>query len=279
MTADERPCPVCASARVRRAFTKDGIDYWTCDECRFRYSTPDRNANLANAIDDYEDAYLQYLGPDPNDEANFASLWRWMARVAPPEGRRLLDVGAGSGKLVRYLRRRGVDAHGIEPSRPLFDRFLTGDTAFRCETIDAAAGSRTFPLVTAFDVIEHVPDPVAFLRSIASVLEPGGVVWLSTPDVDSLPARAFGRRWHFYYRYHLSYFGPRTLARAAASVGLTTIDCRHRGRRRSLGYIVRYAAEFIGGVQAPPWAHAFDAWHLPVNLFDTMYVALRRSAI
>jgi len=118
---------------------------------------------------------------------------------------------------------------------------------------------------------------VAFLRGVVSALEPGGVFFLSTPDVESLTAKAFGRRWHFYYPYHLSYFGVRTLARAAAALGLRALSSRHRGRRRSVGYMIRYVAEFIGGVDAPRWARRFDNYDLPVNLFDTMYVAFRRQ--
>ena len=116
-----------------------------------------------------------------------------------------------------------------------------------------------------------------FFADIAALLGPGGVVFVSTPDVGSLTARAFGRRWHFYYPYHLSYFAPRTLARAAGPHGLRVLDCRHRGRVRSAGYMIRYAAEFIAGAAAPAWARWFDGRYVPINLFDTMYVALGRS--
>jgi hypothetical protein len=87
----------------------------------------------------------------------------------------------------------------------------------------------------------------------------------------------FGRRWHFYYPYHLSYFGMRTVTRTAAAADLRAVKSGHHGRRRSVGYMIRYAAEFIGGMDAPEWARRFDAWYLPVNLFDTMYVAFRRD--
>jgi SAM-dependent methyltransferase len=273
----DRPCPLCGSARTAVLFTKQQTDYRGCPDCGFRFSTPDRNPNLTNTIDDYEDAYLQYLAPDRGDAANFDSLYRWMTKVTPLDGKRLLDVGAGSGTLVRYLRRRGIDAHGIEPSRALFDRFLSGDAPFRCATLEADPSSPAWPVVTAFDVIEHVPDPVRFLGSVAAALEPGGVFFLSTPDVESFTARAFGRRWHFYYPYHLSYFGPRTLTRPAASHGLHMISCSHRGRWRSVGYVARYVAEFIGGRPAPPWASRFDDWYVPINLFDTMYAAFRKA--
>jgi SAM-dependent methyltransferase len=274
----ERTCPVCRSLRVAPLFTKEDVAYWNCPDCRFRFATPDRNPNLSNTLDEYEDAYLQYLAPDPADSANFDALYRWMASVTPLEGKRLLDVGAGSGKFVRYMRQRGVDAHGIEPSRALFERFLAGEEAFMCASLDKnrVAGG-PFPVVTAFDVIEHVLDPVAFLRRVVSTLCPDGVLFLSTPDVESLAARLFGRRWHFYYPYHLSYFGMRTLSRTAASAGLRLEKSGHRGRLRSIGYMIRYGAEFIAGIDAPAWAKRFDSWYLPLNLFDTMYLAFRRE--
>ena len=275
----ERRCPLCGADRAAPLFTKQRTDYWACAACTFRFATPDVNPNLTQTLDGYEDAYLQYLAADASDASNFAALLRWMERFAPLAGKRLLDVGAGSGKLVRYLREHGVDAHGIEPSRALFERFLTDDAAFTCATLDEfhAFDPRTFDIVTAFDVIEHVADPAGFLRAVSVCLGPGGTFFASTPDVESLTARTFGRRWHFYYPYHLSYLGPRTMARAATQNGLRMIDVSHRGRLRSAAYMIRYAAEFICGIKPPGWARWFEGRYLPVNLFDTMYVAFRRD--
>jgi SAM-dependent methyltransferase len=279
MPSIEEGCRLCGSTHTRRLFTKGQTPYWECAGCGFRFATPPTNPNFVTAIRDYEAAYLQYLGPDESDEANLSSLCDWMQRITPLEGRRLLDIGAGSGKLVRFLRARRVEAHGIEPSRALFDRFLATEEAFTCAMLDRyrSAAAAPFDIVTAFDVIEHVPDPVAFLGDVAALVEPGGMFFASTPDAGSLPARAFGRRWHFYYPYHLSYFAPRSLARAAEPQGLRIVDCRHRGRVRSAGYMIRYAAEFIAGVNPPHWARWFDRLYVPINLFDTMYVAFKHA--
>jgi SAM-dependent methyltransferase len=280
MTATaERACPLCGSRRATPIFRKREIDYWQCGACTFRFATPDVNPNLTKTLADYEEAYLQYLGDDASDAVNFESLCLWMKGFGTLEGKRLLDVGAGSGKLVRFLYSRGMDAHGIEPSRALFDRFLRDDPAFTCATLEDlhASTPQAYDIVTAFDVIEHVPDPGGFLAGIEKLLAPGGTCFVSTPDVESLTARVFSRRWHFYYPYHLSYLGPRTIARAAAPNGLHVIDVRHRGRLRSTAYMIRYGAEMIGGMRAPAWARWFDGWYLPVNLFDTMYVVLRRT--
>jgi 2-polyprenyl-3-methyl-5-hydroxy-6-metoxy-1,4-benzoquinol methylase len=279
MSNAERLCPLCGCTAAAPAFRKRDVDYWRCTRCTFRFATPDVNPNLTQTLSGYEEAYLQYLGDDPSDAVNFESLCGWMEEFTALEGKRLLDVGAGSGKLVRHLRGRGVDAKGIEPSRALFDRFLKDDPAFACATLDdlRAPEGKAYDIITAFDVIEHVPDPVGFLHGIERLLEGTGTCFVSTPDVESLVARTFGRQWHFYYPYHLSYLGPRTLARAAAPSGLHVIDTRHRGRLRSTAYMIRYGAEMILGAHAPRWARWFDSWYLPVNLFDTMYVVLRRA--
>ena len=279
MPINEPRCPLCRRPSAAPLFTKQQTDYWACRGCEFRFSTPLINPNLATPLDGYEDAYLQYLSADASDATNFAALGAWMERFAPLEGKRLLDVGAGSGKLVRFLRGRGVDAHGLEPARALFDRFLAGDPAFTCATLDQfdSPDPAPFDVVTAFDVIEHVPDPHEFLQGVATALAPGGTFFVSTPNVESIVAKAFGRRWHFYYPTHLSYFGPSTLARAAAPHELRLIEWRHRGRLRSAGYMVRYAAEYICGINAPRWAHRLDRWYLPINLFDTLYAVFHRA--
>jgi 2-polyprenyl-3-methyl-5-hydroxy-6-metoxy-1,4-benzoquinol methylase len=272
-------CPLCASADTVAAFTKDGVNYRDCRSCGFRYSSPQVNPNLYTAIDDYTEAYLQYLAPEPADKTNFDALREWIDRQTPLRGKRVLDVGAGGGKFVRYLRASGVDVVGLEPSRVLFDRFLAGDPAFTCELLDQysqSAGTQ-FDVITAFDVIEHVVSPSEFLGHVASLLKPGGLFVVSTPDVASVAARIFGRRWHFYYPFHLSFFSQRTLARAAERHGLTLVEVTHRGRRRSIGYMIRYAAEYILGRPAPQWASRFDSWYLPTNLFDVMHLCFRRT--
>ena len=103
MTATaERACPLCGSPRAAPIFRKREVDYWRCEACTFRFATPDVNPNLTKTLEDYEEAYLQYLGDDAGDAVNFESLCRWMERFGTLEGKRLLDVGAGSGKLVQF---------------------------------------------------------------------------------------------------------------------------------------------------------------------------------
>ena len=90
---------------------------------------------------------------------------------------RLLDFGGGSGSLARLLRESGCAAASIDPF---------GDNA---ATSPPAAGGR-YDIVTAFEVFEHVADPVGCLQEIDRLLEPDGLLLVSTRINDGDEGRA-----------------------------------------------------------------------------------------
>jgi 2-polyprenyl-3-methyl-5-hydroxy-6-metoxy-1,4-benzoquinol methylase len=272
-------CPLCDGLDVKLLFRKLEIPYSRCQTCQFVFSRPERNPNLANSLDDYEASYVQYLEDGPEDERNFEALLEWMTRSGQIEGKRLLDVGCGSGKFVRFLRARQVEAFGTEPSEALYSRYLSEDGRFFPLPVDrllAEPAAGKFGVITAFDVLEHVEQPVGFLGSIAQLLEEGGVLYLSTPDLGSLSAKLLGRRWHFFNRYHLSYFTKDTLRQTARRFGLTMTSFARRGRIRSAGYMLRFGLDFLLAGRQAPIPGFLDRVSIPVNLFDTMYLSFRK---
>lgn len=273
-------CPLCGSPQTVALFQKGGTPYWRCRGCHFHFATPRANPNLENALVDFEPAYLQYLDVEAADEANFRSVRKWMERFQPLKNHPVLDVGCGSGKWVRWLRAQGVDASGLEPSAALFARFLEGDPAFQQGLLNESRSlpHQRYAAITSFDVLEHVERPIEFLAELSRRLQPGGKLFLSSPDVGSLPARLLGRAWHFYGPYHLSYFARDTLRFAASRIGLRLIDYRYRGRWKSLGYAGRYFYEFALRRPAPAWTGRFDRVLAPMNLFDAFHACLVRES-
>lgn len=103
-------------------------------------------------------------------------------------GGRALELGAGSGALAERLQKAGfrVTAADLTNYFELDSDFVQLD--FDDPQFDGklAAG---FDLITSVEVIEHLENPTAFLRSIERLLNPGGLAILTTPNVENVPAR------------------------------------------------------------------------------------------
>lgn len=111
-------------------------------------------------------------------------------REKAPDGRplRLLDVGVGRGRSLRYVEALGIADgiawHGVDLDPRLAER-LHGRERWRAVLADAARGlpfaDAAFDIVLCEQVLEHLDDPAAVLRDVARVLRPGGLLVAGVP--------------------------------------------------------------------------------------------------
>ena len=105
-------------------------------------------------------------------------------------GGRAIDLGAGPGALAARLHANGWDVQAADRSLNGFQAGVPSAQAdFNRPDFASALGGAVFDLVVSVEVIEHVESPVGFLRNIGRLLKADGVAILTTPNVDSLPAR------------------------------------------------------------------------------------------
>jgi SAM-dependent methyltransferase len=139
----------------------------------------------------------------------------------------LLDVGCGGGELLRAAIARGWRAAGAEPMAQAAE--LARDRAPGADvrtglSSDVGFEERSFDVVCAFHVLEHMPDSRAFLRELARFARPGGLVVVETPNYASLLRRRHGEHWiHLRPLEHLVHFTPRTMRAALAGAGLEPV--------------------------------------------------------
>lgn len=128
-------------------------------------------------------------------------------------GRRLLDVGCGEGHLVDTAIREGWDARGIDLATGAID--ICRSLGLPCRVLDffdASLDDERFDVIAMSELLEHVPQPGRFLARGASLLAPGGLLFATTPNFDSLTRRVVGARWSCIHREHVAYFTEATLA-------------------------------------------------------------------
>ena len=109
----------------------------------------------------------------------------WLARTTEKGSTRpkLLDCGAGTGRFAAEMTETcdvwGLDDH--EESLELLRKRLSPDRVLKLEGSRLPADDGAFDIVTALDVLEHIPDDVSAVREIRRVLKPGGVFLATVP--------------------------------------------------------------------------------------------------
>lgn len=139
-------------------------------------------------------------------------------------GKRLLDVGSGKGRLLQAAKRLGYDVTGVEPHGNRAGYAVTeyGVPVFQGPLEDFPAADAGFDVITMWHVVEHVADPVDFLRRARPLLAPGGRLAIEVPCVRTVSRSLTGRFWQgWQLPYHLSHFTPAGITTALESAGFT----------------------------------------------------------
>jgi SAM-dependent methyltransferase len=103
---------------------------------------------------------------------------------------------------------------------------------------DADIAPATFDAITLWDVLEHVPHPVAFTAACSRLLRPGGHLFVNVPDLDSIQARILGHRWPLLLAEHLNYFTRDSLRLCAQRSNLVWRAFGRRPASFSIGYVL-----------------------------------------
>ena len=215
---------------------KDGVSVIDCSTCGFKHVQPLPSASELSEL--YEKDFFSKEKPNyiKNIKADF--LW-WQATYdnyyslleKQTHGRKLLDVGSGTGDFLACGKKRGWQVLGIEPSvvaakyarsrkLPVVNDFFSSE---------ALKERGPFDVVHAALVLEHVPDPAGFINDMKKLLTPKGLLAISCPNdynplQEILRQKMKFRPWWIVTRHHLNYFDAFSMKKLLIRLGLKPVE-------------------------------------------------------
>jgi SAM-dependent methyltransferase len=138
---------------------------------------------------------------------------------------RCVDIGGGACAFANALAASGAQVTVFEPN-PANAAAAGAGVRFVAAPFDEASVAQSaipdgsLDAITMWHSLEHVPDPIATLTLCRRLLRPGGVLYVSVPNLDSLQADLTGNRWTYQdIPHHVSQFTPEGLAAAVRRAG------------------------------------------------------------
>ena len=214
-----------------------------CQECGFVHVTPIPDERTLFQF--YQDEFYQKAKPDYVQRYEQDRTWWEMHHTQTIQqaagflrkngtAMSVLDVGAGPGIFLDVARRMHWLTYGVEPSIELCKAMEARGHKVVCgglADMELEENSDSFQYINLYEVLEHVPHPVAFLAKCRDFLVDGGIISIVVPnDYNPLQLEAV-RRFNLPHYWlappqHLNYFNPPDLITLLQDSGFSILECR-----------------------------------------------------
>lgn len=275
-------CIACQGT-TRPKFEKQGAKLFECANCRMVfYNHKDYDYDLASLYEEgyfigneVSQGYNDYFLLEKSLTKTFETRLNKINRQFACNYQDLLDVGCGPGFFLNVARKKGWKVKGVEISE--FAATFAKKN-FGLEVINGALEAGlfnpgSFDLVTLWDVLEHLPEPLDTLTEINKVLRPGGALVLTTGDIGSYFAKLCGSRWHLLnIPEHVFYFNQQSIQHILVKAGFNVVDIKYECSYYTLEYLLeRLEKTLLPGAGRLIKLIPRD-FIVPINLFDIMTV-------
>jgi len=169
----------------------------------------------------------------------FSVLTKLIEKFTTLGDQELLDVGANTGVFLSSIKDKVKTAQGIEASEEATNaaRTIYGLDVQSGLIADVDLPDERFDIITMFDVIEHLTDPMNDLRILSQKLKSGGKIFITTHDIETLLAKISGRHNPMLMYQHFFHFSPRTLANMLETNGYKIIGIKRFLKSWSFEYL------------------------------------------
>lgn len=245
MISTNSACILCGGDQYKYLFDVEGHPLFSCQTCRLQFLNPQPSDEQLNQI--YSVNYSVPLDESLIDQLKTQTAKLYLERIerlrSHRAGDKLLDIGCGKGNLLMVAKTRGYEVRGVEfaATSALESNKRLGENLVLCGEIDdISSGSAKYDVIVAGEVIEHVRNPVSFLKQIPDLLAASGLFFCALPSLSGWSARLMGRLWMEYKEEHLFYFTEENFVKLLQNVGFNDIKVENNKRVLSAAYIIAH---------------------------------------
>ncbi len=229
MTA--RACRTCGCEKYDHFARVSGFNLGRCRQCSLVQITDDLAAVDLKAY--YDSAFFENVYEwQKEGKGRKVAYEKFTYRLEEIEALRpdkgsILDVGCAYGFFLDVARSRGWCTEGVElgDHAVQYARGKLGLRVHHANVLDVRLPPQTFDVVTLWDVVEHLDDPISVLMHLRRSMKNNALLVFNTPDVDSYVRKVQGLRWrNFIPPIHVTYFGQRAAAHLLRRTGFRLIN-------------------------------------------------------
>jgi SAM-dependent methyltransferase len=225
------PCPACHSQAYTLEFIKTGFEYVTCGSCQTLYARTRPPLERLKQFYAHSASTKYWVNEffKPMAQTRREKIFRPRAkfiveRFGPNQKWRVGDIGAGFGLFLEELRQLWPASSYIAIGPSLEMAGICQEAGFLvecCALEDLQGYAGRFDLLTAFELLEHLPDPQLFLKTACQLLKPGGWLLLTTLNGEGFDIQILWEQSKSIYPpCHINFFNPDSLSILLKSVGL-----------------------------------------------------------
>lgn len=276
-------CKICSSLDNELLFNKDGFDIMKCKECDIVFTNLPKNFNLLSIYDStyfeggQEYGYSNYAESKKVLQKEFSKSVRLLREhTNDVRDLKLLEIGSAYGFFLEEAK-DFFNCTGLEVSKDAASVSLNNGYRVIQDYYDHdnAVSIGRVDVVAMFDVIEHLPDPLATIRLIDQYLNKDGLIMITTGNIDSLLAKIMGKKWRLMTPpQHTFYFSKKTLSSLFKKMGYEIKLIDSPWKTVPIGLALYQVSSRLGLKIIPN--RKLSRVSLPVNLFDTVRILVKK---
>lgn len=230
-------CPVCKNTDLQKflrcedyTVSHETFHVKQCAQCSLAITTPRPETEHLGKY--YQsDEYISHSGKSSGGVGfvyklarSFALKWKYAKITKFKTSGSILDFGCGTGEFLNTMKLSNWSITGIEPSPDARLKAEILNSVKMHGTLDELANQK-FDIITAWHVIEHVPDLTQTMQKLRSRLNKDGIIFIAVPNYQSPDAQQYQEQWAgFDVPRHLWHFSKKSMAKLLQSADLKLLD-------------------------------------------------------